>query len=323
MKKFFSLVSMTVFLISGSAFAGVGVESSSVQEAQTRKREVLPFIKKTLEDIDINGKKKSLRGKTRISVPFFRIGFVTKDKYRNAVNTGMGGRSTARVKSELSGVDPSVYQTITNEMYADFLKQLEAAGYELVSLEEVKKVGKFASMESKYPDIDDDAAKVTALQMPFPGRFKNPSAAISEAVNAVVLQVDLTVDYLVINPNQKRFNILKDVSHVDVSQGINVLGSITAYSGSDMTIMLIQQPITSDRPFGTVMDKTSALTKAGDVAVLASGWLSTSGLGSKRQSSKTLAIAADTQQYQLAVGDAMSQANQNIAGLLQTLREAK
>lgn len=322
MKNLFSLAGLMVFLISGNAHAGVGVETDTVQEAQVRKKEYFPFIKKTLEDLDINGKKKSLRGKTRISVPFFRLNFVREDKYRNAVTTGMGHSTTARVKSELTGVDPAVFQTATNEVYADFLKQLEAAGYELVSLEEVKKVEKFAGMESKYPDIEDDAAKVTALQLPFPGRFKNPSPAISEAVNAVVLQVDLTVDYLIINANQKRFNVLKDASHVDVSQGISIMGTITAFSENDMTTMLIQQPVTSERPFGTVYDETSALSKAGDVMVAASGWLG-NGIGTRRQSSKTLAIAADTQGYQLAVADAMAQLNQNIAGTLQTLREAK
>lgn len=323
MKKILSALILMAFLSSNLAQAGVGVEETTVQDAQVKKKQViLPFIKKTLDDLKISGKEKSLRGKTRVSVPFFRLNFVTKDKYRNSVTTGMGHNTSARVKSELMGVDPAVYQTITNEMYADFLKQLEAAGYELVSLEEVKKVEKFAKMESNYPDIDNDAAKVTALRLPFPGRFKNPSAEISKTLDAIVLQVDLTVDYLIINANQKRFNIVKDASHVDVSQGINVLGLITAYAESKMTTILIQQPVTSQRPFGIVQDETSAMSKAGDALVLASGWLG-NGIGSKRQSSKTLAIAANTQDYQLAVGDAMSQVNQSIAGTLQTLREAK
>lgn len=306
-----------------SIFSSVDVDSQGVQDAAAKKTSRFLFLKKTLDDLAIDGKKKSLRDKTRIAVPFFRLNFVTEDKYRNTVRSGIEGRSSSKVKSSLSGVTPDIYQAVTDEMYADFIRQLQSAGYEIVPNEELKQSEKFSDMESDYPKIDDDVAKITASSMPFPGKFRNPASDISKAVNAVVLQVDLDVDYLIINKNEKRFNLTKDVSHVDVTQGISVEGLISAFVEDDMTTILIQQPVTSNRPFASVLDETSALSKANDALVLASGWLSQGGLGSKRQTSKKLEVVADSQQYRLAVGDALVQLNRNIAGTLAFLRDGE
>lgn len=303
-----------------SIFSSVDADETRVQDAQANKGGFI--IKRKLDDLKVDGSEKSLRGKTRIAVPFFRLNFVTSDKYRNTVTTGLSAsRTSSNVKSELSGVEESVFQAVTDEMYQDFLRQCEKAGYEVVPVDELQNSEKFADLESDYPKIKKDVAKITANKFPFPGRFKNPSADISKQLDAVVLQVDLDVDYLIINKNEKRFNVLKDSSHVDVTQGVNVMGSITAFSGDKMTTIIIQQPFQSSRMFAALNDETSAMSKANDALVFASGWLTQGGLGSKRQTTRSYDIVADSQLYRLAVGDAMVQLNRDIAGTLQTLRD--
>jgi len=303
-----------------SIFSAVSMDSTDVQDAQKKKGGFMVF-KKELSDLKIDGKEKSLRGKTKIAVPFFRVNFVTGDKYRNAVKTGMGANATSKVKSSLSGVETETFQAVTDEMHADFIRQLQQAGYDVIPTDDIQKTEKFAKLESDYPNVKRSVTKVTASSLPFPGKFKNPAPGISKELDAVVLKVDLNIDYLIINKNEKRFNITKDVSHVDVTQGINVTGTITAFTKNNMVLITLQQPVTSQRPFGMVEDQTSTLSKVNDTLVLASGWLSPSGLGSKRQTSRNFDVAANSEQYRLAVGDALVQINRKIAETLKSFRE--
>jgi hypothetical protein len=206
-------------------------------------------------------------------------------------------------------------------MYADFLEQLRQAGYEVVSAEEFKKSEKYEKLDNEYPDVKRDKVQVVPAGLTFPGKFRDPAPDISEDLSALVMKVDLEIDYLVINANQSRFNILKDAAHVEVSQGINALGVVTVYSEGKMTTITLQQPVTSARPFGQISDDTSTLSKVNDVATFASGWVTQGGLGSKRQTSRSFDVIADSNQYRLAVGDVLAQINRRVTSLMQELRD--
>ncbi|MCB9799286.1 MAG: hypothetical protein H6757_00825 [Candidatus Omnitrophica bacterium] len=316
----FFVLFLTVFYQNAQAsiFSSVDVDSSGVQEAQKKKDGFI--IKRAVDEIKIDGKEKSLRGQTRIAVPFFRLNFVTGDKYRNAVGGRYTSTSTSKVKSSLSGVEPEVFQQVTDEMYTDLISQLKEKGYAVVTNEELSASEKYSDLDKEYPQIKKSVAKVTPTGLSFPGKFKDPSPDISETVDAVVLELDMDIDFLVINRNEARFSLTKDKSHVDVTQGINIMGTATLFSGEKTTTINFQQPVTAQRAFGRVNDETSALSKANDALVFASGWLSPQGLGSKRQTSRKLDVDADPLQYRLAVGDAMVQINRKLAETLQELR---
>lgn len=302
-----------------SVFSSVDMDSTGVQEAQKKKSGFI--IKRAIDDIKVDGKEKSLKGKTKIIIPFFRLNFVTDDKYRNSVG-GATSTSTSKVKSSLEGVEPEVMQRVTDEMYADLIAQLQRAGYEVVSNDLLNGSEKYQKLDDEYPEVKKDVVKVTPSGLTFPGRFRDPAPDISEDLDALVLKADFDVDFLVINRNESRFNLLKDKSHVDVTQGVNAVGVITVYAEDKMTTITVQQPVTSQRPFGVLSDETSALSKVNDVAVFASGWVTGQGLGSKRQTSRDFDVIADNNQYRLAVGDVFVQINRKVADILKELRDA-
>lgn len=316
-------VSIVLALLSGqtqaqaSLLSSIDVNSAEVQQAQAKKGGFI--LKRKLDDLKIDGKKKSLAGKTEIAAPFFRLNFVTDGKYRNSDNYGLH-RSTSKLKSTLSGVDGGTLQRLTDEMYHDFTAQLAAAGYEVMDNSVITQSEKYKKLDNDYPQIKKDVVKATPSGMTFPGKFRNPSPALSEETGALILQLDLNVDFLIIN-QAKRFDILKDGSYMGVTQGISVFGTVTVYSKNKVTLITLQQPVTSSRPFGALNDETSALSKANDALVFASGWLSPQGLGSKRQTHKSVDVVANPEQYRLAVGDALVQVNRKIAEALKELRD--
>lgn len=74
-----------------------------------------------------------IKGKTTLALGAFRVAFVTED---SAVAVSHGalshGGSAARMTGELSGVEHALMQKITDAIYADFLKQAAAKGYQLI-----------------------------------------------------------------------------------------------------------------------------------------------------------------------------------------------
>jgi hypothetical protein len=74
-----------------------------------------------------------LKGKSTLALGAFRVAFVTEDA-ANSESHGMfsGGGSAARMTSQLVGIDHALMQKITDEIYADFLKQAAAKGYTVI-----------------------------------------------------------------------------------------------------------------------------------------------------------------------------------------------
>ena len=313
MKKSVSALLFIAFL---SGCSSVAVDTSGVQKAQAVKSGFI--IKRAVDDIKVAGSKKTIKNKTRVIVPFFRLNFVVSDKYRNTIGNYKGSTSS-RVNSELSGVNGATYQQIAEEMYTNFIEELKRTGYEVLPNETLDSNAKYAGLARKYPVIKNDVVQATPQGLPFPGTFMDPAVKISKGLDALLLKVDLNVDFLVINKNESRFNITKDSSHVDVTQGVNVLGTVTVYANQKVTTLTLQQPVTSDRPFGIVLDETSAMSRANDVMVAASGWFNGQGLANKRQTTRSFNVDARDQDYRLAAGDALVQANRKVAVTLQGL----
>ena len=69
-------------------------------------------------------------GQSKIAIGAFRVAFVTEDA-ANSESHGVfaGDGSAARMSGKLLGLDHALMQKITDEVYADFLKQAAAKGY--------------------------------------------------------------------------------------------------------------------------------------------------------------------------------------------------
>jgi hypothetical protein len=72
-----------------------------------------------------------LKGKSMLALGAFRVAFVTQDAAA-AVSRGIFGGSAAKISAELTGVDRALMQKISDEVYADFLRQAAARGYTVI-----------------------------------------------------------------------------------------------------------------------------------------------------------------------------------------------
>jgi hypothetical protein len=89
----------------------------------------------------------------RVVVAGFRVGFVVRDSVTASVAAGcqFGGTHTSGAKSktavELAGVDTATLQKITEQLYQDFVADLEASGREVLTLEEVRATEGYAKLD--------------------------------------------------------------------------------------------------------------------------------------------------------------------------------
>ncbi len=125
MKKVLIILSALLIIPTVSLAKTVDIDENKVQKAQKVKKG--RFFKKEGADIGVTGKEKHIAGRKKVVVPYFRVTFATGGKYINQV----GGitTATAKVISKLDGVKQDDFQTITDQLYQEFLSSLKSAGY--------------------------------------------------------------------------------------------------------------------------------------------------------------------------------------------------
>lgn len=307
------VLSIFALLMPVVSFARTEINESEVQQAQKIKKKRY-FFTKQLDDLKTVGKVKHIPENNKVIVPYFRVTFATGGKYLNSV----GGITTSKTKvySSLNGVAPEIMQEITNAMYDDLLKQLGDAGYEIQDLSVLQENDKYQKLQekSKYPNIKKNHAQFTPDNRYFPGKVAVKAFMLANEVDALFLKADYTVNFIVLNRNEKKINILKDKSNVKVGQGINVFGEISVITKKGPVAFLIQQPINSNKPIGEVVDATTGMNKVSDGVALVGSLLG--GKVGNRQSTSTVEVNAQPDSYKAAALDALNKSNTTLVSYM-------
>lgn len=312
MKKTVYMLLILLFTAS-TGFAQISINEDNVQEGRkvTKKRY---FFTKELSDLAIEGKIKNIPQNNKVIVPYFRVTFATGGSYLNSV----GGVTTAKTKiySSLNGVDSQAMQEITDAMYVDFLTQLTEEGYEVLDLSTLEENETYKKLQesSKYPDINKTNAQFTPNSRYFPTTVPIKAYMLARDVDALMLSADFTVNFIVLNRNEKKFNLTKSKAEVEVGQGINVFGEVSVIAEAGAVKFIIQQPISSDKPIGEVVDATTGMNKVSDGVALVGSLLG--GKLGNRQSTKTVEVNTTPEAYKLAVADALNKSNVTLASYM-------
>lgn len=121
---------------------GVGVADIGAQVTAEPAPDVAPIALNPRKDF--GGKIKFVNRSNRVIVAGFRVGFVVRDSVTASVAAGyqFGGTHTSGARSktavELAGVDEATLQSITEQLYQDFLADLKASGREVLTWAEAK-----------------------------------------------------------------------------------------------------------------------------------------------------------------------------------------
>lgn len=131
---------------------GVGGSAADLAALQTEPPPDVPTIKLNMKK-EFSYKVKFANRTNRVVVAGFRVGFVVRDSVTASVAAGyqFGGTHTSGAKSktavELAGVDTATLQAITEQLYQDFVADLEASGREVLTLEEARGTEGYAKLE--------------------------------------------------------------------------------------------------------------------------------------------------------------------------------
>lgn len=139
--------------------AGCGVSSSNGVMTRNDNTSGLFGLSKT-DDVKVDGAS-ALEGVQNVVIGSFKVGFVESAKQTNKakgtfMKSAMGGKARGNVT--LEGISPQTMQSITDAAYADFVKKLQAQGYNVVDRSTLTSSSEYSSMSTKqFPYLADSS----------------------------------------------------------------------------------------------------------------------------------------------------------------------
>jgi hypothetical protein len=282
-----------------------------------------------------------LKGVKRVAVPLFTVDFSTADS-ESAETSGFASAGRARVASfyKLKGVGQAEFQALTDAAYAQFLADLQAAGFETVAAERWQASGSYRKMAATgkpAPALRDDGMMLAPAGMAIygfsqaaaggskPGLLSGLSAmgsafsAVGAAVDAVelgkeldaaVVEVQLRVNFVQLTNENKGFlGRLSGTASVGSKVYPSIVGATYSVQSSTRGTLTLKQPLAMDA--SVFSDVRKAPTTTADVASAVAVGLLRLAIGSKdSNSSEEMEAVADPARYREVVGSGLGVLNQ-------------
>ncbi|MGB1539386.1 MAG: hypothetical protein ACPG80_00345 [Rickettsiales bacterium] len=301
-------------LLSGCVTGSISKDSATgVQAPQAKTKSGFLGISQERDAIEVKGNTSKLAGKTNIVVPFYHINYLKKSEYKNKVSGTIS--ATANVKTELQGVDDSIYKQLTDKAYQDLISKLKKAGYTVADHSGMEK---FQSYKAKtaYPKGSDESVEhVASGTTYYASTFDNPGLKLHLAEKANVLTVDLTADFAIYNRNTKKFSLTEAKETVYTSQGANITGKLMAQVPDTQVSIALTKPVYSDKTFGTLEDTTTGAQEAKDTAMMFVKGALTGNISRNTTSTKVIK-ASSSSAYEKALLDALKKTNTELVNTL-------
>lgn len=293
---------------------------------------------------------KAFTGIDQVVIGGFTVGFATykTDSVKaggGLMGSGFGGKSTA--KSTLTGVDSATMQKITDALYADFVKNLQSGGYNVVDRSKLLAHSEFAKTNVTKAPYEDSTGglfgkgSVTKFHVPsgfnglrsfmdVPGLtggfgFSNPALGAADYATKTGVKV-LSVVYVLDFANAESYGGWHTMSSsVQVGQGLTIVpntSKISLIGGQSGTFsnnsgaIAVGQPITSMKEYASVADSTTGTAKGVEIATNVIGALG--GIGTN--STRTYTFVARAGDYSNAAIDAGKNATNVLVAKMKALK---
>lgn len=295
----------------------------------------------------------AVKGTTQVAIGAFNVGFVFESVDNGKATGGLIGAfgGTTRAKSLLTGVTPEQMQAITDAAYADFVRQLTAAGYTVVPSAPMFADPGFAKIKLQAAPLDQKIAldpkgksngKATYYKpSQLPGMLMMAGDVTGSGMFAGFGQMGMAMNnYHVATYAQKaRHGVIAATYVIDFSQlkrpGAFSFGGLQVNSGMAViddyskvtvvapngksTIITVNTPVAVEGDFA-MRDDTTKDAGLQKVANVAGGVAAVFGMGGMMMGkSKTFTFTAKPA-YQEGAVKAASLANQRIVGQLAALK---
>lgn len=286
---------------------------------------------------------KAFAGVNRVVIGSFKLAFIDSKKEAEKAGMGVGGRSSAKL--ELQGLTPALMQEVTDQAYADFVSQLQAAGYTVENRQTLTSSTEFAKANKEPSPLVQEASffgssnnvhhvapsAIGSLYF-FMGEtgpnggfgFSNPSVAASSFADKQklpVISVQYTLDFAAKNGSGGRF---ASTSSLEVGQalsitpgsGLSLVGGMGGTFNTTNGSLRFGQALTSPDKFGEVVMTTSDTMKTLETV----GNVATALLGAGTSQHRDFAVKADPVKYESAAGAILREANSKVLAKMQSLR---
>ncbi len=277
----------------------------------------------------------AFQGLRKVVVPLFTVEFVTADSAR-AETSGFAaaGRASAASYYKLKGVDEADFQAITTALYADFLRDLRAAGLEVVAADTLAAsptYRKLVASGSPAPLKADASITLAPPGMAIYGMNKatangggsssmfgalsaigNSIGAMSAVIDTVelqkelgaaVLEVQLKVHFVnLVNNNKGFLGRLGNTASVDATVTPRITNAmLSVQTAATRGALTLQHPLLLDA--SAIAEVRSAPTTAADVAGgVAVALIRLAARSSDSSSTEQMEAVADPAKYREVVG---------------------
>lgn len=297
---------------------------------------------------------KALKGLKRVAVSQFSVEFVTSDSV-SAETSGFAAAGRARVTAHhrLVGVGQAEFQALGEAMHAEFLRQLQASGLEVVPSEHVlaaPSYRKLAATGLAMPDIQDGAITVAPAGMTLYGAnrlaaqtaqpagmfsglqaFGSAMSAIgnvseqqalqAELGDAALLDVHLRVHFVQLtNQNKGFFGRLASQASVSAQTAPSIRSArMGVQVGAYNAQLALKQALTLD-PSAFSEVRESASSKAEIAGAVLAGLISLASGSKNNSDSQRFETVAEPNRYREVLSTGLAQTQAMLVARLQAER---
>jgi len=293
----------------------------------------------------------------QVVIGSFKVGFINHNKATAKSGGGIFSRdseSRVTLRSKLEGLAPEQMQAIVDDIYADFVGQLKAQGYDVQDRSVLTALPAFTAMRGAPSPYAVDGVSVVpqAQALYFAPTGQNVIEFIGEANRApgfagfasigsqigasnasigmqeiaeknklTILNVHYILNFVNAEGNG---GYTQKITSVSLNQGLTVMpgSSVSIIRGYDSTFstnngkLSLSKPIASDEQFGEFSETTSSLEKAAGVFSMVTGGLT----GGRSSNTGEYTVSASPQAYQKIAKQLLKTSNADFAQSMSRLK---
>lgn len=293
----------------------------------------------------------AIKGMKRVALPSFQVEFVTRSGAQASTSGfASAGRSSVSAYYTLVGVSEADFQTLTNQLHADFVRDLQQMGVEVVPFAQVQAspaYRKLAAAAQPAP-YSKSGGGTSSIALAPPGQLIYGSALIAAKSNSMfgafstlantgammgaafdtmdlakeldarIVDVRLVVDFAQIGSSDKSFlSRLSSTATVDGKvQPALLAGSsmMSVQSDTMRTTVVLRNPLLfSPAAISAMRESTSTATQAGNVAA---ALINLAAGGKNSSSAADFEAVADPAVYRASIGTSLGQVREMLVSRL-------
>jgi hypothetical protein len=275
----------------------------------------------------------SFKGNKKIAIPVFRVGFASTAGAKSDAGGGIGGSgASVKANTKMIGMKDGVYQRVAESAYKNFVSDLKAAGYEVVSASAVKATAGYKELKKHANGKELNGmlyyapSELEVVMLPgeegvlsgFNAIGDNKAyTSIMKELGASVANVTLNVDYLTNNADSGYFQMsagfeIGAVLSVRPGSGVHFYSfkdlDCVGYCTNGWGKINLGQAIYSQEKFGELTDITSDASAAGQYALAMVSHFA----GVKKNSWREFELRVDSDKFERITKDLTNKTNKAI-----------